>query len=68
MEGDSAAGGVVEGALRDSFDVGGVAGGAHQRFLVPICGDQYERFRCAVFLDAPTSHGCTFPAAPRWQA
>ena len=67
MKSDSAPGGVVEGALGDSFDVGGVAGGAHQRFLVPICGDQYQRFRCTVFLDATTSHGCTFPAEPRWQ-
>lgn len=67
MQSDSAAGGVVEGALGDSFDAGGVAGGAHQWFLVPICGDQYQRFRCTVFLDATTSHGCTFPAEPRWQ-
>ena len=58
MERDPAAGGIVVGALGDSFDGAGVAGGAHERFLVPIRGDQYERFRCAVFLDAPTSHGC----------
>jgi hypothetical protein len=67
MERDSATGGVVMRALGDSFDAAGVAGGAHERFLVPIRGDQYERFRRAVFLDAPTSHGCTFPAEPGWQ-
>jgi len=67
MERDSATGGVVKGALGDSFDAAGVARGAHERFLVPICGDQYERFRRAVFLDAPTAHGCTFPAEPGWQ-
>ena len=67
MQRDSATRGVVVGALGDSFDGGGVAGGAHEGFLVPIRGDQYERFRCAVFLDAPTSHGCTFPAEPGWQ-
>jgi len=62
----AAGGGVVMGSDRDSLDGGGIAGGAHQRSLVPICGDQYQRFRCTVFLDAPTSHGCTFPAEPRW--
>jgi hypothetical protein len=65
MKSDPAAGGVVERALGDSFDVGGVAGGTHEWFLVPICGDQYQRFRCTIFLDTPTSHGCTFPAEPR---
>jgi len=64
---DSTAGSSVVGALGDSLDLRGVAGGAHEGFLVPICGDQYKRFRCAIFLDAPTSHGCTFPAEPGWQ-
>ena len=69
MEGDLAAGGDgLVGAYGDPVDRGGIAGGADQRFLVPIRSDQYQRFRCTVFLDAPTSHGCTFPAEPRWQA
>ena len=57
MERDSATGGVVKGALGDSFDAAGVAGGAHERFLVPIRGDQNQCFRCPVLLDAPASHG-----------
>ena len=67
MEGDATAGGVIVRTLGDAIDGAGVAGGTHEGFLVPIRGDQYERFRCAVFLDAPTSHGCTFPAEPGWQ-
>ena len=44
----------------NSFDGGGVAGRANQWFLVPIRRDQNQRFRCAILLDAPASHGRPF--------
>ena len=63
VEGDSAALGVVRGGCaRDSLDRRGAAGGAYQRLLVPIGGDQYQRFRRTVLLDAPASHEPALPA------
>jgi hypothetical protein len=44
------------GTLRNPLDLR-TAGGADQRFLVAVCGDQNQRFGCPVFLDTPTSHG-----------
>src|SRR3990172_7347994 len=67
----SAAGGAVErdlsalgvlggGPLGGALHLARIAGGTHQRFLVPIRGDQNQRFRRAVLLDAPTPHSRPF--------
>ena len=60
---DPAAGGIVgRRAFRSSLDCARRAGGAHQRFLVPIRRDQNQCFRRTVLLDAPASHGYALPA------
>jgi len=45
-----------------AFDVGGATGRADQRFLVPIRGDQNQRFRRAVLFHSPASHDTALPA------
>jgi hypothetical protein len=61
MECDSAALEVVsENPPRSPFHVCGAAGGTNQRFLVPVCRDQYQRFGRTVLFDTPTSHGLPF--------
>jgi hypothetical protein len=66
IDGTAVAGGADEGNAARGFrgcaggrtlDVGRAAGGADEDFPVPISGDQNQGFGCAVFLDAPTSHG-----------
>ena len=49
-------------ALGVSLDCARIAGGANQRFLVPIRRDQNQCFRRTVLLDAPASHGSALPA------
>jgi hypothetical protein len=51
---------VAAKSFRDSFDVDRPTGGTYQHFLVPIRGDQDQRFRCAELLNAPTSHSRPF--------
>jgi hypothetical protein len=46
--------------LGHSFHIARATRGTYQRFLVPICRDQNQRFRCSVLLDTPTSHGRPF--------
>ena len=61
MEGDPPTGSVFGvGAFGSSIDGGTSAGGANQRLLVPVCGDQYERLWRPVLLHAPTSHSRPF--------
>lgn len=63
MEGNPTPGGIIDRRpIRGSFDRARIAGGAHQRFLVPIRRDQNQRFRRTVLLDAPASHGSALPA------
>jgi hypothetical protein len=50
------------GASRDPLYFNRATRGTNQRFLVPICGDQNQCFRCAVLLDTPTAHGRSFQA------
>jgi plastocyanin len=61
VQGDSASRGILGAqSLGHSLDVLRPAGGADQRFLVPIRPDQNQRLRRSVLLDAPTSHSRPF--------
>ena len=63
MQRDATGGMIIVWARGIAFDGGRPAGRTHQRFMVPICRDQYQRFRRAVLLDAPTTHSRSF----RWE-
>jgi hypothetical protein len=61
VEGDSPTLKVVSaGSLGKPIHGHRTTGGANQRLLVSVRRDQNQRFRRAVFLDAPTSHSRPF--------
>jgi hypothetical protein len=53
------------GSFGNTIDSDGTTGGTDQRLLVSVRRDQNQRFRRAVLLDAPTSHGTALPAG-KW--